>query len=265
LQGSLTTPELPGPGAIINYYFRTAPAQPVTLEIVNRAGEVVRTLGTPLGTVSTTGRVNIPAGGAGAGRGVPPPPGGPPDQAGMREPPAQGRGRGRGGAPAAVFTANAGMQRYVWNMESDEGLLVPPGTYILRLTSGAWKQEQPLEIRIDPRLAADRITAADLELQYQFNRRLRAATTDARRFTMAIESAVAAGGPNREALERIRRALVDAPGAYPRPMLNRQLSEIGRVSNAADARPNNGAVQRLDELEKELAALKAEATKLGVK
>jgi hypothetical protein len=150
-------------------------------------------------------------------------------------------------------------------MESNDGLLVPPGAYTLRLSMGSWKQEQPLEIRIDPRLAADNVTVADLELQYRFNRRLRTVTADARRFTMAIESAVAAGGPNREALDRIRRALVDAGGAYPRPMLNRQLSEIARVANAADARPNNGAMQRLDDVEKELAALKAEAMKLGIK
>jgi hypothetical protein len=157
------------------------------------------------------------------------------------------------------------MQRYVWTMESDEGLLVPPGAYTLRLSMGTWKQEQPLEIRLDRRLVADNVTAADLELQYRFNRRLRAAIAEARQFTMTIESAVAAGGPNREALERIRRALVDAGGAYPRPMLNRQLSEISRVANAADARPNNGAVQRLDDVAKELAALKAEAAKYGVK
>ena len=184
----------------------------------------------------------------------------------MREPPAQGRGRGRGGAPVAIFTATAGMQRYMWNMESDDGLLVPPGAYTLRLTSGSWKQEQPLEIRLDPRLTADKITTADLELQYQFNRRLRAAIAEARQFTTAIESAVAKGGPNRAALEKIHKALVDERGiAYPQPMLNAQLSAISRVSNVADARPNNDAIRRLDDLQKELAALKAEAAKLGVK
>ena len=266
MPASLTTPELPGPGATINYYFRTAPTEPVTLEVINKAGEVVRTLGTPLGTGTATRRVDLPARGTGAGGGTPPPAGGPPDEAGMREPPAQGRGRGRGGAPVAIFTANAGMQRYVWNMESDDGLLVPPGAYTLRLTSGSWKQEQPLEIRLDPRLTADKITTADLELQYQFNRRLRAAIAEARQFTTAIEAAVAKGGPNRPALEKIQKALVDERGiAYPQPMLNAQLSAISRVSNAADARPNNDAIRRLDDLQKELAALKAEAARLGVK
>ena len=266
MPGSLTTPELPGPGASINYYFRTAPTEPVTLEVVNKAGEVVRTLGTPLGTGSATRRVDLPAGGAGAGRGLPAvdPPGG----TGMREPapPPTGRGRGRGGAPIAVFMANAGMQRYMWNMESDEGLLVPPGTYTLRLTSGAWKQERPLAILLDPRLTADRVTTADLELQYRFNRRLRAAIAEASQFTRTIDAAVSAGGPNRAALERIQKALVDERGiSYPQPMLNAQLSAIARVSNVADARPNNDAIRRLDDLQKQLAALKAEAAKLGVK
>jgi photosystem II stability/assembly factor-like uncharacterized protein len=253
MPASLTTPELPGPGAIVNYYFREAPAAPVTLEIVNSAGEVMRTIR----SAGTGGA------GAGAGRGQPP----------AEPPPAQaGRGGGRGGrggrgagGGAAPLTAGAGMQRYVWDMQSDQGLTVPPGQYVLRLTSGSWQQQQPLEIRLDPRLVADGVTATDLDLQYRFNVRLRAAIADARALTTAIESAAAAGGANRDALERIRGALVDAGGAYPRPMLNRQLSEISRVANAADARPNNGTVLRLDDVEKELAALKAEAARYGVK
>jgi hypothetical protein len=254
MPASLTTPELPGPGAIVNYYFREAPAAPVTLEVVNSAGEVMRTIR----SAGTGGA------GAGAGRGQPP----------AEPPPAQaGRGGGRGGrggrggagGGAAPLTAGAGMQRYVWDMQSDQGLTVPPGQYVLRLTSGSWQQQQPLEIRLDPRLVADGVTAADLDLQYRFNVRLRAAIADARQFTSAVEAALAKAGPAQAGLERIRRALVDETGAYPRPMLNRQLSEISRVANAADARPNNGAMQRLENVEKELAALKAEAAKLGIK
>ena len=77
---------------------------------------------------------------------------------------------------------------------------------------------------------------------------------------------MSAGGPNRAAVEKIQKALVDERGiAYPQPMLNAQLSAIARVSNVADARPNNDAIRRLDDLEKQLAALRAEAGKLGVR
>jgi hypothetical protein len=152
-------------------------------------------------------------------------------------------------------------------MQSDQGLTVPPGQYVLRLTSGSWQQQQPLEIRLDPRLVADGVTAADLELQYRFNRRLRMAIADARAFTTAVEAALAkTSGPARAGLERIHQQLVDERGvAYPRPMLNAQLSAVSRVANVADARPNNDTIRRLDDLEKELAALKAEASKFGVK
>ena len=256
MPASLTTPELPGPGAVVNYYFREAPAAPITLEIVNSAGEVMRTIR----SAGTGGA------GAGAGRGQPPsdPP---PAQAGRGGGRGGRGGRGGGGGGSAPLTAGAGMQRYAWDMQSDQGLTVPPGEYVLRLTSGGWKQEQPLEIRLDPRLAADGITAADLDLQYRFNIRLRAAIADARQFTTAVEAQLAkATGPAQTALERIHTQLVDERGiAYSRPMLNAQLSAVARVSNVADARPNNDAIRRLDDLEKELAALKAEASKWGVK
>lgn len=159
------------------------------------------------------------------------------------------------------------MQRYVWDMQSDAGLTVPPGTYTVKLTSGAWSQTQPLDVRLDPRLVADGVTTADLELQYRFNIRLRATIADAQRFTAAVRTAHgAAPEPQKAALQKLLDELVDQTGiSYPQPMLNAQLQAVTRVSNVADVRPNNDAIRRLDDLEKQLAALKAEAEKLGVK
>ena len=159
------------------------------------------------------------------------------------------------------------MQRYVWDLVADNGLTVPPGTYTVKLTSGAWTQSQPLEVTLDPRLTADGITTEDLERQDRFNIRLRATIAEAQRFTAAVQTAAkSATGDAKTTLDRIIKAMVNEPGiAYPQNMLNTQLSAITRVSNVSDSRPNNDAVRRLDDLEKELAALKAEAAKAGVK
>lgn len=254
LPGSLTTPELPGPGAQIDYTLREASAAPITLEILGPSGEVFRT-------------IRSVAGGANTGSGLPVA-----QPSGMTEPPLPGQGRGGrggrgGGAAAAPLTARAGMQRYVWDMVADNGLTVPPGKYTVKLTAGAWSQSQPLEIVLDPRLAADGITPEDLEFQYRFNIRLRATIADAQRFTTAVQTAAkSATGDTKAALDKIVKALVNETGiSYPQPMLNAQLSAVTRVSNVSDSRPNNDAVRRLDDLEKELAALKAEAAKAGVR
>jgi hypothetical protein len=47
------------------------------------------------------------------------------------------------------------------------------------------------------------------------------------------------------------------PGAYPQPMLLSQLNNVQRMVGNADQRLGKDAVDRLDDLAKELAALKA--------
>ena len=223
-------PEYPGAGAVIDYFFAGAPAGGVQLEILDSSGAVIRTVrgGGPAQTTQTT--------------------------QGMRAPQT-----GRGGA--APLTAGDGGHRYVWNLQNDAGVLVVPGRYRARLTAGSWTETQPLEVRMDPRLPKDNITQADLQQQYDFNMKLRATMDEARAFTSAVTAALqGATGERQKALSEVRKALVTETGyAYPQPMLNDQLSAVWRVSNAADARVNNEAIRRYNDLVAELAALKKKA------
>ncbi|MEX2271050.1 MAG: hypothetical protein WD690_06245 [Vicinamibacterales bacterium] len=223
-------PEYPGVGAVIDYFFAAAPGGAVTLEILDGTGAVIRTVkgGGPPQTTQVT--------------------------EGMRAPQF-----GRGGA--APLTVSAGGNRYVWNLQNDAGVLVVPGPYRLRLTAGAWSETQPLEVRIDPRLPKDGVTEADLQQQYDFNMKLRATINEARAFTAAVTSALqSATGERQKTLADVRRALVTATGyAYPQPMLNDQLSAVARVAGAADARVNNEAIRRYNDLVAELGALKKKA------
>ena len=222
-------PEYPGAGAVIDYFI-TSPAAGATLEILDASGAVIRTVrgGGPAQTTQVT--------------------------QGMRAPQV-----GRGGV--APLTISAGGNRYVWNLQNDAGILVVPGRYRVRLTSGPWTETQPLELRMDPRLAKDNITLADLQQQFDFNVKLRATMNEAREFTNAVTAALKdATGERQKVLADVRKALVTETGyAYPQPMFNDQLSAVSRVANAADARVNNEAIRRYNDLVAELAALKKKA------
>lgn len=227
-------PEYPPSGAVIDYALGKwgngeMGNGGITLEVLGSSGDVIRTIkgGGPAAAAQMT--------------------------QGMRAP--QFR---RGPAP---LVAEAGGQRYVWDLRNDMGVLVVPGMYRVRLTAGTWSETQPLEVRIDPRLPKDNITIADLQQQYDFNMKLRRTMAEAREFASRVEAALkSATGARRTALEAILDALVTDRGyAYPQPMLLDQLNNVWRVSNAADARVNSEAIRRYDDLVAELEALKKKA------
>jgi photosystem II stability/assembly factor-like uncharacterized protein len=132
----------PPEGAILDYYFQTAPAGEVTLEILDK-GQVIR-------HYSSTQT----AGGGGRRGGF-------------------GGGAGGGGtiadiwiAPPQRLTANASMNRFAWDLRRDDGLQVLPGSYQVRLTAEGHSHTQPLSVKLDPRSAA---TALDLSKQYELS------------------------------------------------------------------------------------------------
>jgi len=51
--------------------------------------------------------------------------------------------------------------------------MVPPGAYRVRMTTGSYTDTQPITLRVDPRLATNGVTAADLREQYDHNMRAR--------------------------------------------------------------------------------------------
>jgi predicted O-methyltransferase YrrM/photosystem II stability/assembly factor-like uncharacterized protein len=132
--------------------------------------------------------------------------------------------------------------------------LVPPGRYEVRLTTGAGTQTQALELRSDPRLALDGITAADLREQYSLNLRLIEAIGRARQLVTRIDASIktASDVSRQEAMQALRARLVTADGPYPQPMLIDQLQNVLRMTSQADQRIGRDAFTRLDDLEKEL-------------
>ena len=118
---------------------------------------------------------------------------------------------------------------------------MPPGNYTVRLSAGGVTTETGLELRIDPRVAAEGVTIADLEEQYRFNLAVRETQAEAREVANGIddlreriaEARADAGGGRNETLDALAEELAeldasvnDAGGSYPRPMLLSQLNYL---------------------------------------
>ncbi|MGA3235006.1 MAG: glycosyl hydrolase [Bryobacteraceae bacterium] len=130
--------ENPPAGAVVSYWLKARPQGDVKLEFLDSTGKLVHEF---------SSRAPEPA------------------------PPAEGAeanaGGGRGGGPPARVSAQAGMNRFVWNMRypdattfpgiilwagSMTGPLAAPGTYQVRLTVDGKTQTQSFAIKKDPRL-----------------------------------------------------------------------------------------------------------------
>ena len=153
--------ENPPPGAMIYYYFKSAPKEEARLEILDAEGNTVKTY--------SSAKKEQDAGPAEW-----------PDVQHLSE----------------TLPAEAGLNRFSWNLRYEDPVKVPgtfyetdippkgpmalPGKYTVRLTVGGQNQSAVLELRQDPRI---RISRPDLEKQFDLERQV------ARRLT-ALHNAV---------------------------------------------------------------------------
>jgi photosystem II stability/assembly factor-like uncharacterized protein/DNA-binding FrmR family transcriptional regulator len=149
----------PPMGAIVDYYFKTAPKDEVKLEVLDSNGKIVRSLSSR------------------EKKGVEQPPEWP-DQ--IKE--------------VTTIPAGAGMNRYAWNLRWESPTPIPgafytgtgprgplalPGKYTIKLTVGGQTQSQPLEIVIDPRVK--NMNPADLDKQFALQMQVRQANDELHR------------------------------------------------------------------------------------
>jgi hypothetical protein len=143
-------------GAILDYYFKTAPKDEVKLEIFDSSGKLVRSL-------SSREKKEFEQ----------PPEW--PDQ--IKE--------------VTTIPASTGMNRYAWNLRWEppvkipgafysgngpEGPLVLPGKYTVKLSAGSQSQSQTLEIVMDPRVKG--VSQPDLQKQFELLMQIRDANTE---------------------------------------------------------------------------------------
>ena len=243
-------PHYPPPAAAIDYVLPAGFNGPLSLEISNAGGKVVRTIQSERlspgaasgGTQEMTGR--------------------------------------RGGGVRAALTTKPGHNRLWWDYRWDaNGPLVAPGGFTAKLNAGGATLSKTFEVKVDPRVFADGVTQSDLVEQQDFLLKVRDTIADARALQGRLERAMQGAGVKpapapqpgetpatikySHPLQAAWARLVSAPPPYPQPVLIDQLSNIARMAGQADQKVGRDAYQRFDDVVKELNALKAEADKLA--
>jgi photosystem II stability/assembly factor-like uncharacterized protein len=249
-------PEYPPPGVMIDYYFEEEPAEEVRLEILDESGTVIQ------GYSSAADGYRYE------------------QQQGMRDPEMV-----RVGGEKEV-PKGEGMHRFVWDMShagpvvpeaieaeegttnygqpEDEGPLAAPGTYQARLKVGDQTvATRSFELMIDPRVAEDGTTVADLEAQEELNLEIRDALSRAHRLAADVvrsqERVQTASGDHaglHEELTDLEASLLSErePVSYPEPKLLNQISYLYGMTTSADQKPGEDAYVRLEQLQEQLSS-----------
>ena len=119
-----------------------------------------------------------------------------------------------------------------------------------------------IEVKIDPRVAADGVTQADLVEQTSFALKVRDLLSDARKVVQRLREARDNKRGDQAKVQEFWDKFVDKPGPYPANMLLNQISNISAEINRADQRVGASAIERYNDVLKEFAALKAEVDRV---
>ncbi|MGD2246173.1 MAG: hypothetical protein PVI11_06480, partial [Candidatus Aminicenantes bacterium] len=224
-------PEYPFPGVNIDYYMYKKPDETVALEIKDLSGRMIRSFS----NASGGSRIRV----------------------------------------------RQGMNRFTWDMrcelrgedETDNqsrrrrrGPMVVPGKYQTTLTVGDWSQTVQFNILMDPRVAADGVTLADLKAQEHLSLevlkllgRARETASRIKKELDLLKPKIKKGGhqaqqakKTEEKLAEIHAKLVRASGPYPQPKIINQISYLYGMLDRADQKPGRDAYIRYDELNEAL-------------
>jgi len=123
-------------------------------------------------------------------------------------------------------------------------------------------------LRIDPRVAQDGVSAADLREQYEHNVRAQALSTEVGRVVARVQQArnrLRQSGANSDSLtkvEALATKLVDQPVRYGRPGLQTQIRYLAGMTTRVDQKVGRDAIERYQTLRKELDAVEAEVNRV---
>jgi photosystem II stability/assembly factor-like uncharacterized protein len=238
-------PNYPPAGAHIDYYLASEPQGEVKLEILDASGKLVRSFSS-----------EAPARQTGASTSA---------TTGMTE---EGGRFGQRALPSRL-QKTAGMHRFVWDLRMGGGdagrggaaPLVLPGTYQVKFSAAATNETKPLVVKLDPRLALDGITLADLQEQQALQLKLAEGMAAGRRAAARLREArekLRADAELVRRLQALEARLVTGGGSYPQPMLIDQFANVARMLGQADQKVGKDAFLRYDDLKEQLDALLAE-------
>jgi hypothetical protein len=218
------TPDYAQAGVVIDYYLKAGNEEGLSLQILNEAGEIIR---------SYT----------------------------QKDPPQKDSTAQDMATGEEIVTTNAqlknkaGLHRILWDMrhpgawQEEEGRryrngpMVKPGTYTVRLSRGESSIEKTFNLMADPRILDQGVTQADLAFQEELALQVVGLLSEARKLLQ-------------DADDETKAELDQVKGRYTQPQLIQQIEYLYGVLNWADQAPGQDAVDRYDELKKALEQLK---------
>jgi len=235
-------------GPAIEYFVPSGSSTPITLDILDAKGSVLNSYSSE--TPVPTGR-----GRGGGGEAAP-------------EDPDAAPGR-RFGPPPPRVTRNAGLNRVVWDVRNKDGVTVPPGRYQARLKVGSATLTETFNVLIDPRVAEDGVTLADLQEQYEHNMRMRELVNGVNQLVARVRDAqtkmrAASTTDNDMAakVNAIAAKLLTEPVRYGKPGLQAHITYLASMTANVDQKIGRDAIERYAVLKKEFDALRAEADRV---
>jgi photosystem II stability/assembly factor-like uncharacterized protein len=233
-------------GPVIEYYLPSATEQAVVVEILDTKGNVLN---------SYNSETPPPRAGRGGGPGMPGA-----GTAGPESDPDAAPTRRQ--APPPRATKVAGLNRFAWDVRNQAGVTLPPGQYQVRLKTGAVSQTQPFNVAIDPRVAADGVTVADLQEQFEHNMRMRELVTSVNQLVTRVREAqnklrTSGGDPAR--VTALAAKLLTEPVRYGKPGLQAHITYLAGMTTNVDQKIGRDAIERYEVLKKEFDAWRQEA------
>src|SRR5262249_60646270 len=113
-------------------------------------------------------------------------------------------------------------------------------------------------VKIDPRVAKDGVTAADLAEQTRFALKVRDSLAEARQLVQRVRQAIEARRGDQTRLQNLSERLTPKSGPYEDQMFIDQMSNVSREIGQADQKVPASAYERCNHLLNERACLKAD-------
>jgi hypothetical protein len=222
------------------------PEHAVVIEVLDQKGNVINTYNseTPVLRPGRAGGANMPGVGT-AG------PESDPDAAPTRR-----------GAPPPRVTKIVGINRFAWDMRNEAAVTLPPGQYQVRLKTGSVKLTQPFKVLIDPRVAADGVTQADLQEQFEHNMRMRELVSSVNQLVTRVREAQKKDANTAARVNALAAKLLTEPVRYGKPGLQAHITYLAGMTTNVDQKIGRDAIERYQVLKKELATLQAEADQI---
>jgi hypothetical protein len=161
------------------------------------------------------------------------------------------------------------MNRFVWDVRHQAGVTVPPGQYQARLKVGETALTETITVLIDPRVAEDGVTQADLLEQYEHNLRMRELVSGVNHLASRVRdaqskmrNATPGNGGNNARLDAVAAKLLTEPVRYGKPGLQAQITYLAGMTANVDQKIGRDAIERYAVLKKQFEEIKAEIDQL---